>query len=183
MNNPLFKIEQFNIIHPKYNVGCIIDFETIGDFIDSDDLTLRHQNIKPFIIGIYNLSNACMTQYHLKRGTLNKEQLLLVLSKLSEPFYAFSALFERSITQIITGKDFDFRELQKSFSVTKTYYEKKQYLCNNQCIPNYDDPYDGDGGLCTIEFEKGEVEKPLTHNRSCLLKERDILYMRGYYKI
>ena len=182
MNDPLFKIEQFNIIHPKYNVGCIIDFETIGDFIDSEDLTLRHQNIKPFIIGIYYLSNACMTQYYLKKGTLNKEQLSLALLNLSEPFYAFSAMFEKSLIQIITGKTFDFRELQKPFSVTKTYYEKKQYVCNSQCIPNYDDPYDGDGGLCTTDFEKGEVEKPLAHNRSCLLKERDILYTRGYYE-
>lgn len=183
MNDPLFKIEQFNIIHPKYNNGCIIDFETIGDFIDSEDLTLRYQNIKPFIIGIYNLSDACITQYYLKKGTLNKEQLLLSLLDLSEPFYAFSAMFEKSLIRIITGKDFKFRELQKPFNLTKTYYEKKQYLCDSNCIPNYNDLYNGDGSLCMVDYEKGEIERPLLHNRACLLKERDILYTRGYYEL
>jgi hypothetical protein len=57
--------------------------------------------------------------------------------------------------------------------------EKKKYAVQNMGIDNYDDPFNDEGRLCISSWQNGEYDKCIKHNRSCLLKERDILIQRG----
>ncbi len=50
-------------------------------------------------------------------------------------------------------------------------------------IPNYDDPFYDKGFLCMQAWESGEFDRAMAHNRACLLKERDILLIRGFRKL
>lgn len=172
------------------DIGTIIDFETIGDIDnDNDNEEERYINVKPFIFGVLSLESGKIIQWYVENedyisnmSDKNRNFISNILSVLSEPFYAFSSQFERNIIKNITGKDYKFLELQTPFELIG-YREKKQFLCNKLMIDNYNDPFDGDGGLCITEFESGNVENSLKHNRACLLKEYDILISRGVYKI
>ena len=46
-------------------------------------------------------------------------------------------------------------------------------------IDNYDDPFNDRGIRCLNAWFEGEISECVTHNRACLLKERDILLKRG----
>lgn len=59
------------------------------------------------------------------------------------------------------------------------YYESKAQAVGNLDIDNYDDPFPNGGNQCRIAWEGGEFEQAIAHNRACLLKERDILLLRG----
>lgn len=177
-----FKSEQvFKYFNTSWNHGHIIDFETYGTIdYDKNDENM-YNNVRPFIIGLLNLECDMISQYYVKDNYLDKKFLKTLMSCIYGPFYAFSSQFEKAVIKNFTDLDIEFRELQKPYSLTKTYYEKKQFTCNNLMIDNYDDPFDGDGGLCITEFEKGNIDDCLRHNRSCLFKERDVLNARGYY--
>ena len=54
-------------------------------------------------------------------------------------------------------------------------YEKTKYNVTYQTIRD-------NGKLCMEAWQKGQLEKAIAHNRSCLLKERDILLRRGFRK-
>lgn len=57
--------------------------------------------------------------------------------------------------------------------------ENKERAVQQLKIPSYNDPYRGKGFRCVDAFVKGDLENIAKHNRACLLKERDILRIRG----
>ena len=61
-------------------------------------------------------------------------------------------------------------------------YESKSRAVSFLGIPQYNDPFNDNGLLCMNAWLKGQTEKAIAHNRSCLLKERDILLKRGTRK-
>jgi len=56
----------------------------------------------------------------------------------------------------------------------------KKYTVENLNIENYDDPFFDVGNECRLAWLRGEWDQCIKHNRSCLLKERDILLKRGF---
>ncbi|MDD5650366.1 MAG: hypothetical protein PHF86_08125 [Candidatus Nanoarchaeia archaeon] len=80
------------------------------------------------------------------------------------------------------GVLFHFTELQNYFEgeLNTALYEKKEHVVHNLDIPKYEDPFNGDGKKCMDSWILGNYKKSLKHNRSCLLKEKDILLKRGF---
>lgn len=60
--------------------------------------------------------------------------------------------------------------------------EWKSNACTELDIPNYGGPSNNVDKECIFAWIRGECEKAIKHNRSCLLKERDILLKRGTEK-
>ncbi|MGB2929523.1 MAG: hypothetical protein WBB70_11490, partial [Desulfobacterales bacterium] len=56
----------------------------------------------------------------------------------------------------------------------------KESIVKKLGISAYDDPFPGAGVKCIDEFKRGNIENCLKHNQACLLKERDILFKRGF---
>ena len=56
----------------------------------------------------------------------------------------------------------------------------KESIAKKFGIRAYDDPFPGAGVKCIEEFKRGNIENCLKHNKACLLKERDILFKRGF---
>ncbi len=101
------------------------------------------------------------------------------LDSLDKPFYAFNCNFERSIFFHSLNKDIPFEgELGKKLGAKK--YEAKRYVVADLNIPQYDDPFNDVGLKCSEAWQKGNLIDAIAHNRSCLLKERDILLKRGF---
>jgi len=66
--------------------------------------------------------------------------------------------------------------------LNKEKYEAKRSAVQLLDIPQYDDPFCDNGFLCMQAWEIGKIKEAVAHNRSCLLKERDILLKRGFRK-
>ena len=64
--------------------------------------------------------------------------------------------------------------------LNKEKYEAKRTAVQVLNIPQYDDPFFDNGLLCMQAWEIGKTKEAIAHNRSCLLKERDILVKRGF---
>jgi hypothetical protein len=64
--------------------------------------------------------------------------------------------------------------------LNKEKYEAKRTAVHLLNIPQYDDPFFDNGLLCMQAWEIGKTREAIAHNRSCLLKERDILLKRGF---
>ena len=56
----------------------------------------------------------------------------------------------------------------------------KESIVKELGISAYDDPFPGAGVKCIEEFKRGNIADCLKHNRACLLKERNILFKRGF---
>lgn len=158
--------------------GTIIDIETIGDFDNRFDDSRRYKQHTPIIFGFINnsgLSVYCAKK--IKTIEILKEKTVSILDKLRKPFYAFNSEFERGVLFHNLNKKVIFeRELNKE------KYEPKWFVVHSLKIPQYNDPFRDRGILCTNAWLKGQIKKAVAHNRSCLLKERDILLKRGFRK-
>jgi hypothetical protein len=157
--------------------GTIIDLETIGSFNSFSD-SRRYKKIIPVIFGYINSKglNILCAKNQESIQTL-KAQILELIGKLDKPFYAFNTDFERGVLFHHLSKHIEFEE-----ELNKEVFEKKEDLVRALKIPSYDDPFHGDGKSCMMAWLKGDIEKAIKHNRSCLLKERDILLKRGSRK-
>ena len=157
--------------------GAIIDIETIGNFNDFND-SRRYKQILPVIFGFIDsgkLSIYCAK----KRESIGKlqEEVSLMLGGLEKPFHAFNCIFEQGVFFHSLNKKIMFeRELNKE------KYEAKRSAVSLLGIPQYNDPFNDNGQLCMHAWLSGQLEKSIAHNRSCLLKERDILLKRGFRK-
>lgn len=156
--------------------GTIIDIETIGNFRREYADSRQYQDIIPVIFGF--IDNKGLKIFCAKSPASIaklKAEIRDILSQLKRPFYAFNSDFERGSLFHQLGEEVPFeRELNNK------KYEKKQDAVSALGIFQYDDPFNDNGLLCREAWVKGELDKAIAHNRSCLLKERDILLKRGF---
>jgi len=157
--------------------GTIIDVESIGYFEWNKfpDFDTRQYRQAPTILGF-------ITRDGLKIHYVEKKQEIKsligmipeILSDLQRPFYAFNACFESSVFY----NNCDVKILF-DHELNGERYEGKKKAVRKLGISNYDDPFHDVGLECMKAWRRGEITKCLTHNRACLLKERDILRIRG----
>lgn len=157
--------------------GNIIDIETIGNFCNFYD-SRRYMDIVPVIFGYINqdcLSILCAKN----KESIDrlKQKIIGILDTLERPFHAFNCDFESGVffhnlnNKIIFDKELNAES-----------FEAKRNAVSFLKIPQYDDPFFDNGRLCMESWLNGKIEKSMAHNRSCLLKERDILLKRGFRK-
>lgn len=155
--------------------GTIIDIETTGDFCDYDD-SRRFQSHIPTIFGYIDKN---MLHIICAEGLKDIEELKIktvqLVPKLRKPLFAFNCCFERGVLFHFCGMVVDF-----DGELNKDRYEGKGEVRAGLEIDNYDDPFNDVGRDCMRAWSKGEYGLSIRHNRSCLLKERDILIKRGY---
>ncbi len=156
--------------------GTVIDIETIGEFCWDYQDSRQYQNIIPVIFG-YIDKNGLET--HCARRIESIEKLKNTVAQISpqlrKPLYAFNCCFEKGVLFHSCGIVIDF-----DGELNKEKYESKRDAITSLGIENYDDPFNDVGFKCKLAWEKGNTKLSIRHNRSCLLKERDILLRRGY---
>ena len=158
--------------------GTIIDLETIGYFDDSFEDSRRYKNIIPVIFGYINKERIrilCAVD-HDSISELGIE-ITKALDSLEKPFYAFNTHFERGVLFSHLGKKVAFEG-----ELNWEKFESKRRVVQFLRIHNYGDPFNDNGLLCSHSWSKGNIDHAVLHNRSCLLKERDILFKRGFRK-
>lgn len=157
--------------------GTIIDLETIGEFSQDYD-SRKYQKIIPIIFGF--IDNKTLKIFCAKNESSIaqlKEIIKTTLPNLKKPFYSFNSDFERGTLFHFLGKQVNFEG-----ELNSTRFERKENVIINLKLPSHGDPFAGNGFECMKAWQKGEHEKAIAHNRSCLLKERDILMTRGFRK-
>ncbi|MBU4245594.1 MAG: hypothetical protein ABIF85_05635 [Nanoarchaeota archaeon] len=156
--------------------GTIIDIETIGNFNKSYEDSRRYANIVPVIFGYMSTESI---QIHCAKNVDSLEKLKKImadeLSTLRKPFYAFNSDFERSTFFHSLNKQILFEG-----ELNKEKFEPKWRVVTELKIPQYNDPFNDVGLKCSEAWQNGNLKDAIAHNRSCLLKERDILLKRGF---
>ena len=157
-------------------VGCIIDFETTGDFRrEFRGDSREYVDINPVIFGyLTNKELVIACRSNEERIILLNEYISSTINKLGRPFYAFQTGFESSILFYHINQKINFKELNSK------KYEKKENVVRALRIEQHGDPFNGNGYKCMRAWESGNYKDAIKHNRACLLKERDILLERGY---
>ena len=157
--------------------GTIIDLETIGPIRNEFRDTRRYEKVRPYLFGYLN-GNTIVQKYVDKSDNIPqlvqwiKEAIFTNLFQ--EPLYAFFTEFESGVIYCATARKVSFdRELKKGPG-------GKESIVKKLGISAYDDPFPGAGVKCIEEFKRGNIADCLKHNRACLLKERDILFKRGF---
>jgi hypothetical protein len=163
--------------------GTIIDIETIGEFNRGYPDSREYATLTPVIFGLIDgehLEICCARN----RESLNKlqDKIREKVSSLSSPLYAFNSIFERGVLYHSCGLSIPF-----DGELNLERYERKQYARISLDIDNYNDPFNDNGYLCSSAWSEEcrlaidmNSRQSIKHNRSCLLKERDILLKRGY---
>ncbi|MBI4980604.1 hypothetical protein HZC30_03565 [Candidatus Woesearchaeota archaeon] len=157
--------------------GTIIDLETIGFFNEYPD-SRRYKDITPVLFGFIDnrkLKILCAK----KQNSINalREKIKEILPTLKRPFHAFQSDFERGTLFHFMGTPVEFDS-----ELNRKRFEKKERVVQALNISQHGDPFNGDGFSCMKAWLDGNVDKAIKHNRSCLLKERDILKLRGNRK-
>lgn len=157
--------------------GTIIDLETYGYFHKYDD-SRRCKDIIPCVFGaIHNKGIKILCTADEDHISELRKKIMRLLPKLERPFYAFNTNFERSVLFYFLNKRVEF-EAELNIGL----YEPKREVVLELQIPNYDDPFFDNSMACMNAWLHGEIDDAIMHNRSCLLKERDILLKRGFRK-
>ena len=156
--------------------GTIIDIESIGDFCGGHQDSREYQEIIPVIFGFIDKNGL---KIHCAKGIESIDKIKNIITdtlpKLTKPLYAFNCNFERGSFHHACGIAIDF-----DGELDREKYESKRNAIITLGIENYDDPFNDDGYKCKLAWEKGKYKLSIKHNRSCLLKERDILLKRGF---
>jgi len=161
--------------------GIIIDLETIGNFCNYFHDSRRYQKIMPTIFGHINkdeLNISCAKGEEAIEEL--KEKSTQILRTLKKPFFGYNCCFEKGVLFHSCGLTIEFDGDLMKEKIRGVKWENKQEAVAELGIPNYDDPFNGNGKECSLAWLRGEWKKAIKHNRSCLLKERDILLKRGY---
>lgn len=158
--------------------GTIIDIETIGSFRGEYNDSRRYKEIIPVIFGFIDnqkLNIICAKNEDSIEKL--KHKIRGILPELKTPFYAFNSDFER-------GALFHHLLMPVEFhgELNKEKFEAKRVAVQTLKISNYADPFNDNGKACMNAWLNGEIDKAIAHNRSCLLKEKDILLKRGFRK-
>lgn len=160
--------------------GTIIDLETTGNFnyaYPSYDAR-RYAFHKPTIFGY--LSNSTLVQY-CAEGLSDISNVTKIMNEtiptLKTPFYALNCHFERGVCtytcSVTPNPLIDVRGNRLRGG--------KWDIRARLGIPTYNDPFNGSGYICMLEWQKGNYPDCLSHNRACLLIERDIMSHAGLY--
>jgi hypothetical protein len=163
--------------------GTIIDIETWGNSIKRFDDSRAYSRVTPVIFGYINderLEVRCAA-WHSSQEKLCSEMEQIV-PRLDKPLYAFNTVYERGVLYHSCGLVVDF---DGELNLNPKESLRKARLALG--IPNYDDPFKDDTVKCVrhwdLECRLGLGDSvsrlSLRHNRSRLLKERDILLKRG----
>ena len=157
--------------------GTIIDIETTGEFEKRYKGDSReYGNLTPVIFGFIN-KEQIQILYGKTQDTIPELKIKIekLLPSLEKPFYAFNTDFERGVLFHSINKKVEF---ERELNLHK--FEAKRNAVRLLKIPNYDDPFNDVGKLCMQAWLRGEIDKAIAHNRSCLLKEREIYLKRGF---
>lgn len=156
--------------------GTVIDIETSGEFRREYTDSRQYRDHTPVVFGHINKNElrVCCIRREESIGEL-KSVVSQVIPDLKRPFYAFNCCFERGVLFHSLGIAVDF-----DGELNEDKYEWKGNARASLGIENYDDPFSDVGKKCMEAWERGEYNLTMRHNRSCLLKERDILLRRGY---
>jgi hypothetical protein len=161
--------------------GTIIDIKTIEEFCRGYQDSREYQNLIPLIFGYINENRLVIYCSRIDcskkvEPTQNfKDAVAQVIPKLMKPLYAFQCCFEQGVLYHSWGITINF-----DGELNKDKYEPKGDVVASLGIENYGDPFNDIGRRCKEALEKGDTESSIRHNRSCLLKERDILLRRAY---
>ncbi len=173
----LFAYTEVSKINSEFK-GTIVDIETIGRFNRRFRDSRQYKQIIPVIFGYITHERLSIIYAENKNSisTLQNE-LKKIITSLERPLYAFNSSFEMgSLYHSLNQKILFERELNEK------KYEAKRNAVQVLNIPQYGDPFSDNGLLCMQAWEIGKTEEAIAHNRSCLLKERDILLKRGFRK-
>lgn len=158
--------------------GTIIDIETIGDFDYNYSDSRKYRSLLPVIFGL--ITNSGLKIYYVEKkkeiGDL-EQKIIKVLPRLKTPFYAFNCEFETCVLFYSCGQNVKF-----DCELNQDKFEWKGDVVKLLAINSYNDPFNDVGKLCKEAWLRGEIEDCIHHNRSCLLKERDILLKRSFRK-
>ena len=156
--------------------GTVIDIETIGEFCCEHQDSRRYQDIIPVIFGHIDDNRLQIFCAKCDNSIEElKDTIIQILPELKRPLYAFNCCFEQGVLFHSCRIDVKF-----DGELTKEKFESKKLAVASLGIGDYDDPFDDTGFKCKLAWEKGNTGLSIRHNRSCLLKERDILLKRGY---
>jgi len=159
--------------------GTIIDIETIGEFNRLFKYDSRkYRDILQVIFGY--IDNKHLRIYCAKdSGSIEQLKVITgnIITTLDKPLYAFNCNFESCVWFYHIGINILF-----DGELNKEKYESKKDAVRLLGIPNYSDPFFNNGLMCMRAWNNKEFDKAISHNRACLLKERDILLKRGYRK-
>lgn len=158
--------------------GTVIDIETIGSFCDEYDDSRRYWKHIPVIFGYINKDKLEIHCAESQREiTLLKTIINQKVPMLSRPLYGFNCVFERGVL-------FHFCDVILNFDgeLNRDRYEGKRVVVSSLGLPSYEDPFNDSGYHCMLAWLNGKVKQAIRHNRSCLLKERDILLKRSHRK-
>jgi len=158
--------------------GTIIDIESIGDFCRGYCDSREYKDIIPTIFGYINnceLNILCAKGHNALEEL--KEKIIKVMPTLRKPLFAFQCDFERGVLFHSYGV---IAEFYGELNTEK--FEPKRDAIRLLRIPNYDDPFHDNGYECKKAWLRGDYKGSMRHNRSCLLKERDILLKRNHRK-
>jgi hypothetical protein len=156
--------------------GTIIDFETCSDFCREFRDSRQYKNIVPMIFGYINsdeLQILCANGSPCLGELTSK--INEILPNLERPFFAFNCHFEQGVFYHAC-----LRKVIFDCELNKEKFEAKLRAVRELGISNYDDPFFDDGNKCKVSWLNGDYERSIRHNRSCLLKERDILLKRNH---
>jgi hypothetical protein len=157
-------------------IGTIIDFETIGDFQNQYLDSRRYQFLQPVIFGYLNEKGLKIHAADTREDIPELCQIIQnTIPMLPHPFHAFNASFEAGVLYHACGLTLPFDCELNAFP-----RELKGRTVSELFIQNYGDPFHDSGYLCKITWLQGHCKLAIKHNRSCLLKERDILLKRGH---
>lgn len=159
--------------------GTIIDTETTGPFHGGFKDSRQFARIKLWTFGFLN-SDGLKIVCAKKKKSLPKlvGEVRKILSKLEKPFYAFNAPFEMGVLFHNLDQEVIFESELNAMKM-----EKKENVVEAFGVPQYGDPFKGDGKECMEALLDGRINEAVAHNRACLLKERDILMRRGFRKV
>ncbi len=99
------------------------------------------------------------------------------MDKLEKPFYAFNTDIERGVLFNYLNKKIEFEG-----ELNQERFESKRSVIRFLKIPNDGNPLNDNGLLCSQYWIDGKIDSAILHNRSCLLKKREILFKRGFRK-
>jgi hypothetical protein len=155
--------------------GTVVDIETVGDFCCDYDDSRRYCNIRPTVLGYIDkrsLNVICAKE--VKGVEALKKEIIHTLPRLRNPLFAFNCCFEQGVL---------FHSCQTKIlfkgELNEGKFESKRNAIATLEIGNYDDPFNDRGSDCKQAWLNKQYELVIRHNRSCLLKERDILLKRG----
>lgn len=158
--------------------GTIIDIESFGNFCRGFGDSREYKDIIPTIFGYINCSELNILCAIGNPALFElKAEIGKVLPKLERPFFAFNCNFEQGVLHHSCSKKIVF-----DGELNEEKYEPKWRAVKTLGVSNHDDPFFDDGSKCVGSWLNGDYERSIMHNRSCLLKERDILLKRSFRK-